>query len=194
MDDFHIIYDITHSFMDTLLVLFTLNNIKKGCIIHISELSFTNRNILEKMVKKYNKYICENEGIYNDDVLRCNLHDSSSLMKVDIIISSEKIDYHIYKNQLLLGTILGYPVVYDLNELRQYRKKYKVYTFIFYINHIPENIYNRNQDNHLFNYLVKEDENIEFITEKSNDLVNQMNNYLKRLFDNTYITLKIQIF
>ncbi len=180
MDEFHIIYDITHSFKYTLLVLFTFNNIKKGCIIHISELSFSNRNILEKMVQKYNKNITilKNEEMYN----------------VDIIISSEKVDNHIYENQLLLGTILGYPVVYDLSELRKYRKKYKVYNFIFCINHISENIYNTDKDNHLFNYLVKKHENIEFITEKSNNLVNQMNNYLKRLFPETYITFKIENF
>ena len=57
MDEFNIIFNITESFNETLLILLTLKNGKNGCIIHID--NFNNENIISIM-KIYNKSYNEN--------------------------------------------------------------------------------------------------------------------------------------
>ncbi len=42
-----------------------------------------------------------------------------------ILISSQKVNDEIFENSIAVGTILGYPISYNLNELRAYKKEKK---------------------------------------------------------------------
>ncbi len=174
MDEFNIIFNITESFNKTLLILLTLKNGKSGCIIYIDNFNNENKHILEKIVHKYNKHILfmknENEG--------------------EILISSQKVNHSIFENSITVGNILGYPISYDLNELRNYKKENKVYNFVFLINNIPKNM---KKNNMLFNFLVK-DKDIDLIMNKTKDMINKINHIIQNIYPNTYITYELKEF
>lgn len=164
MDEFNIIFNITESFNETLLILLTLKNGKNGCIIHIDNFNNENKHILEKIVHKYNKHILfmKNE------------------LEGTILISSQKVNHSIFENSIAMGNILGYPISYDLNELRSYKKENKVYNFVFLINNISKNV---GKNNKLFNFLVK-DKDVDLIIDKTKDMVNKMNHIIQNIYPN----------
>lgn len=195
MDDFKKIYDIfglfsdNIAFGDTLNFMLSLNNIKKGAYIQDTYISIIEKNILEEIANKYNKYIkfifidIDNDKDYEQ------IFDNNEYYEVDILLSPNKIvDISILDSSIEMAKFLQYPVEYDLRKIK-FDENIKMFNFIVLIENIP-NCFNQ-YGHHLFNFFVKEeDKNV--VINKMDIWLDEINKYIVTIFPEMYTILKIE--
>jgi hypothetical protein len=196
MNDFKKIYDIfglfsdNIAFGDTLNFMLSLNNIKKGAYIQDTYISIIEKNILEEIANKYNKYIkfifidIDNDKDYEQ------IFDDDEYYEVDILLSPNKIDdISILDSSIEMAKFLQYPVEYDLRKINFDNKNIKMFNFIVLVENVP-NCFNQ-YGVHLFNFFVKdEDKNV--VIDKMNIWLDEINKYIITIFPETYAILKIE--